>query len=38
MHEEDIIIINIYVTKQKRHKIYETKYEQNWTQKWVIQQ
>ena len=28
MHEEDIII-NIYVTKQKRHKIYETKYEQN---------
>ena len=29
MHEEDIIIINIYVTKQKRHKIYEMKNEQN---------
>lgn len=28
VHEEDIIIVNIYLTKQKRHKIYETKNEQ----------
>ena len=25
MHEEHIIIVNIYVTRQKRHKIHETK-------------
>lgn len=33
MHQEDAIIINIYVTY--RPKIYETKNEQNWIEKWV---